>query len=596
MPEAISSRETLTPALRAWRSRALYSLLTVIAIAGLPAYVAPVLNARAQGGITPILWAYLGIYIAFVALALAPSLPENARAFGLMGLAYANGIASLARLGLAGSGRLYLLVMPVVAALLLGSKAGYISAAVSLLIYAGFTYLAGSGQLAEMLTQPINPTSLADWLEAGLAFGVFLIVLAVLVERFADLLVTALRSQQRTSNELASTARTLREREDVLVRQKDTLAALHDTAVGVAGARDTEGLLTALVERSVSLASAAYGWLYLVDEKTDEVVAAIGTGMFEKHVGVRLKRGEGLSGRIWAEARPSSGDNYRFWDNRAGAFEGDPIGPAMGVPLYVDGTVMGVIGLTRLVYSKPFTDDELDAMTRLAELAGILLTNARLRGSLEQELAAREQAQAALQAAYNDLDRRVQERTAELAALHAQERERRADAERSQRIADGLGEIVAALNAQQSLRETLDFIVSHACRMLRSDGAAIFRLEQAAGGEPTLRVQAGCGLTPGFVESAALPYATSIAGRALREGRTVAVPNIRSQLLAMSDDLAPSPYLQRPEMQQLMESFAAMLLTPLTVGRQPYGVMALYYRGTRPLRVDVFCYGQIFCV
>ncbi len=582
MPDAIPPRETLTPALRVWRARALYSLLTVIAIAGLPAYVAPLINAQQQGGITPILWAYLGIYVAFVALALAPSLPENARAFGLMGLAYANGVASLARLGLAGSGRLYLLVMPVVAALLLGTRAGYISAAISLAIYAAFTYLAGSGQLAAMLTQPLNPTSLADWLEAGLAFAVFLIVLAVLVERFANLLVQALRSQQRTSNELASTARALREREEALLRQNETLAALHETAVGVAGARDAQGLLTALVERSVSLASAAYGWLYLVDDDRDELVAGIGTGMFLKHLGVRLKRGEGLAGRIWAEARPLSVDNYRFWDNRAGVFEGEPIGPALGVPLYVERQVMGVIGLTRLVYSKPFSADELDAMTRLAELAGILLTNARLRGELEQELAARVEAQAALQTAYEGLEQRVQERTAELAALHQEERERRAEAERARRVADGLREIVAALNAQQSLSETLDFIVSHACRMLRSDAAAIFRLEQVAGGEPTLRVQAGCSLSPAFVEAASLPYPDSIAGRALREGRVIPVSNIREQLALMSDDLAPSPYLQRPEMKHLMASFAAMLLTPLTVGRQPYGVMALYYRSPRP--------------
>ncbi len=576
-----SSREVLAPTLRVWRRRALYTLLTVIAIAGLPAYVAPLVNARAAGGITPLLWAYLGIYIAFVALALAPSLPESTRAFGLMGLAYANGVASMARLGLAGSGRLYLLVMPVVAALLLGSRAGYVSAGVSLAIYGVFTYLAGSGQLESMLTVKVNPTSLADWLEAGLAFVVFLLVLAVLVERFADLLVRALASQQRTSSELASTARALSERETVLVRQKNTLAALHDTAVGVAGARDVQGLLTALVERSVNLVGAAYGWLYLVDRERDELVAHVGTGMFQRHVGKRLKRGEGLSGRIWAEERPVAVDNYRFWDNRSRLFEGEPIGPAMGVPLYVDRQVAGVIGVTRLVYSKPYTEDEVDAMGRLAELAGILLTNARLHNSLEQELAARVEAQAALEAAYQDLERRVEERTAELAALHMAERERRADAERSRRIAEGMRQIVAALNSQQSLAETLDFIVKHACRMLNSQGAAVFRLNPVIGGEPALTVQSGFGLPSSFLEHAALPMQDSIAGRALRENRVVSVPNIRDQLLNLSDDLAPSPYLQRPEVQEVMRVFAAMLLTPLTIAGQPYGVLAAYYRESR---------------
>ena len=347
-----------------------------------------------------------------------------------------------------------------------------------------------------------------------------------------------------------------------------------------------QGLLTALVERSVTLVGAAYGWLYLVDPERNELVAHVGTGMFQRHVGLRLKRGEGLSGRIWAEGHPVAVDNYRFWEGRSDSFEGEPIGPAMGVPLYVDGQVAGVIGLTRLVYSKAYTEDELDAMGRLAELAGILLTNARLHSSLAQELAARVEAQAALQAAYQDLERRVEERTAELASLHNEERERRAEAERSRQIAEGMRQIVAALNSQQSLGETLDFIVKHVCRMLHSQGAAVFRLEQVPGGEPALSVQAGCGLGPDFIERASLPYRDSIAGRSLRENRPVAVPNIRLQLATMSDDLAPSPYLQRSEIQQLMDTFAAMLMIPMIVVGQPYGVLIAYYHDSRAFTAE----------
>jgi len=579
-------RELLGPTLRVWRRRALYALLSVIAIAGLPAYITPLINAYVAGAITPLLWAYLGIYIAFVALALAPSLPESTRAFGLMGLAYANGVASLARLGLAGSGRLYLVAMPVVAALLLGTRAGYGSAVISLLIYAVFTFLASRGLLDGLITQPLNPTGLRDWLEAGLAFAVFLLVLSVLVERFADLLVRALAAQQRTSNELSSTARALREREEVLVRQRDTLEALHDTAVGVASARDVQELLRALVDRSVMLAGAAYGWLYLVDRERDDLVAHVGTGMFQSRIGVRLKRGEGLAGRIWAEARPLAVDNYRFWEGRSASFEGDPIGPAMGVPLFVEGQVAGVIGLTRLMYSKTYEAEELSTIGRLAELAGILLTNARLHGALELELAARVEAQYALQAAYKGLELRVQERTAEIAALHAEERERRAEAERFRRIADGMREIVAALNRRRKLDDTLDFIVTHACRMLKSDGAAIFRLEQIPSGEQMLCVQAGCGLDRDSGEMASLPYDGSIAGRVLQENRPIPVSNIASQLIEMYDGQAMPPYLQRPPIRKLMASFSAMLLTPLFVGGQPYGILALYYRDSRSFDED----------
>jgi signal transduction histidine kinase len=54
----------------------------------------------------------------------------------------------------------------------------------------------------------------------------------------------------------------------------------------------------------------------------------------------------------------------------------------------------------------------------------------------------------------------------------------------------------------------------------------------------------------------------------------------------MSDDLAPSPYLQRPEIQQLMDTFSAMLLTPLIIGGQPYGVLAAYYRDARTFSAE----------
>ena len=119
-------------------------------------------------------------------------------------------IASMARLGLAGSGRLYLLVMPVVAALLLGSRAGYLSAGVSLLIYAAFTYLAGTGQLEAMLTQTAEP-DLAGRLAGGRARVRRVSWSSWRFWSSASPISSsrALASQQRTSSELASTARTL---------------------------------------------------------------------------------------------------------------------------------------------------------------------------------------------------------------------------------------------------------------------------------------------------------------------------------------------------------------------------------------------------
>ena len=85
---------------------------------------------------------------------------------------------------------------------------------------------------------------------------------------------------------------------------------------------------------------------------------------------------------------------------------------------------------------------------------------------------------------------------------------------------------------------------------------------------------------------AALPYDSSIAGRVLQENRTIPVPDIRAQLAALFPEQALPPFLQRPPMQRLMAAFSAMVLTPLFVAGQPYGVMILYYRDSRSFTDD----------
>ncbi len=194
-----------------WRARALYVVLVVVAIAGLPAYVSPLVNANQ---ITPLLWVYLVVYLAFVGLAVLPRLDVRLRGWGLVLLAYANALASFARVGLAGSGRLYLVTVPVFATILIGSWAGYATAALSLVIYAVFTALAQAGVLSAWLTVQTNPVTLGFWLEAGAALLVFLMILLVLVERFYSLHVQTLAASRRASVELERLNQALKEREE----------------------------------------------------------------------------------------------------------------------------------------------------------------------------------------------------------------------------------------------------------------------------------------------------------------------------------------------------------------------------------------------
>ena len=180
-------------------------------------------------------------------------------------------------------------------------------------------------------------------------------------------------------------------------RQNEYLAALHETALGIIGRLDITELLEAIVERATRLVESFYGWIYLVDPETDEMEVKVGTGYFHRHVGTRIQRGEGLAGAIWVSGEPIAVPDYWSWEGHSDRYAGAQIGPAIGVPLKSGAEVVGVIGLTRALGARPFDQDEIDLLSRFAQLAAIALESARLHTSLQEELTDRVAAEKALE-------------------------------------------------------------------------------------------------------------------------------------------------------------------------------------------------------
>ena len=171
--------DEIQSALNEWRVKALSVLLIVIAVAALPSYSVSIVGAIQRHQLTFPVLIYPIAYVTFVILALSSRLSFRARATIFFLLAYTNAVASSARLGLAGSGRLYLLTLPVMATLLIGARTGFITAALSIAIYAVFALLTHFGVLANWLTEPTNPLNFSFWIDAGLAFSVFLAIYSV---------------------------------------------------------------------------------------------------------------------------------------------------------------------------------------------------------------------------------------------------------------------------------------------------------------------------------------------------------------------------------------------------------------------------------
>jgi len=184
--------------------------------------------------------------------------------------------------------------------------------------------------------------------------------------------------------------------EEELRRRNAFLSALHETSLTILAGLTLEDTLQAIVQRAMVLIGAAYGWLYMVDEARDEIVARVAAGRYRKYLGHRMKRGEGLAGKVWASGQPLIVDHYASWPGRAPYYESDPAGPAMGVPLKSGDKVVGILGLSREPSAAPFAEEEIEQFTLFARLASIALENVRLYEEAKRELAERTRAQAIL--------------------------------------------------------------------------------------------------------------------------------------------------------------------------------------------------------
>ncbi|MBN2124324.1 MAG: PAS domain S-box protein [Deltaproteobacteria bacterium] len=182
-----------------------------------------------------------------------------------------------------------------------------------------------------------------------------------------------------------------RRREEALRRENAYLSSLHETILGLMSRLDLDDLLEAVCARAGSLAGTSNAFVYLLDPDTDELVIRLGLGFYENAVGFRLKRGEGLGGKILETGAPLGIDDYSTWSNRSADPRFDNLHSIIGAPLKTGDRVRGVIGLSHTDPNKTFEEDDIGQLRQFAELASIALDNAYLYRDLQRELIRRSQ-------------------------------------------------------------------------------------------------------------------------------------------------------------------------------------------------------------
>lgn len=316
----------------------------------------------------PILLALFGV---LAALAFIKSLPPLLRINVVLLVLLLIGVYILAQNGLVGAGRLWLVLVPLLATLLLGPQGLGLWGALAVGSYAVIAWNYSRGRLLPLQAQ--NPSDLGSWgMEFFVPFAVTL-VLGLIINEYRKFLFRSMEELQRNAD-LARRLQLQAQEDAQRARREatrlDQVALLARTLGRI---RNREELLQRLVQELVRTFELYQANCFLVDargERLELVVAAGAQGQALVDAGWVLPiSGDSLPGRAAqlgrAETAIPAGDE-RFPLRRAEA----------ALPLLFGGELLGVLGLYGS--GEPFSDEDVRLFRILADQVAATLNILRL--------------------------------------------------------------------------------------------------------------------------------------------------------------------------------------------------------------------------
>ena len=244
-----------------------------------------------------------------------------------------------------------------------------------------------------------------------------------------------------------------------------------------------EDLLAELLLRVTEILEADTAAILILDEDRD-VFSARARGIEEEvEQGVEIPVGGGFAGRIAAERQAIVIDDVDHADILNPILREKGIHSLLGVPLLVEGRVIGVMHVGSLL-PRRFTPAETDLLQLAADRAAIAIEHATLF---------------------------QQERVARLASEAARSR------------LEALQQITDASLAYLPQDELLEELLRRIARSLETDTAAILLLDEPQG---VLRAHAARGIEEEVEQGVTIPLGKGFAGRVAAERRIIAIPDI----------------------------------------------------------------------
>jgi len=376
--------------LQEWRIKILNGFLLVVSLLSLPAYIATIIKGVSTANFWGLILPFSVVEVFLLVVTFYRALDMRVRVTVLLVIGYAAGIVNLRLSGITSTAPPYLMVVPIVALILMGKRAGIIATLISAFLVALFAILINLGAMQIMVPASSSWDVMATILML-LASGM---VLLLLFYRFRDNLFDnefgaqgeLLKAQALLEEQKQNLEQTVQKRTAELLRSNKIQTALYKITEAASNWQDIQdfyreihrviGELMYAKNMFIALYDRASGMLsfpYFVDEK-DEPFPTQPLEDFQGMTSYVIRTGTPIT-HGWEEFN-------QLVEKDEVELVGTPNVDNIGAPLISEGKILGAIFVQSYTEGVYYTDQDSEV---LAFVAQHLATALSRRQALEAE-------------------------------------------------------------------------------------------------------------------------------------------------------------------------------------------------------------------
>jgi PAS domain S-box-containing protein len=204
-----------------------------------------------------------------------------------------------------------------------------------------------------------------------------------------------------------------RRQEDEMRSYVGFMDALHETTVDLLRHRAMQETLETVVRNATKLIGCSDAFVAMVFDKGQRARTIAAAGPSASFSGRTWETGQGVPGLVLQSGDSLLIDDYPAWRRQYGAESLDVASVAV-VPMRTEGDVIGLLGIASCEPGKRFTKRQMSVLTRLAQLAALVVEHARLLSDAEREIGERVRAEEEILRLNTGLEETVRLRTLEL--------------------------------------------------------------------------------------------------------------------------------------------------------------------------------------